>query len=594
MNPFSQKQAGLTGFPVEPSARLVAYVFVCLVCAVVCPAAHAQSPGLATEEILDPVKQKAIWDAEHVTFEIEVRFGKPFLAALRKQDRDKLATWLHKDFAGKAIPSKSPVRTREKRVVREIVRSAASEDLTEVTGSELVAAILAMLEPVAKVERIGMRVLQIAAEGEGRWVTTVLLTASGTASNGSLIAVDSKQRVAFRIQDDAEFISGPCVSSWEVKRERQLVAPKKLMEEVTQSSGLTRVPVVDNWKLPPGKIRRQFPSQFAVEDFDRDGFLDLAIATIDGPTALYRSVGGTRFEVANLSHKVKTMSTRQMRSLATWIDFNNDAFPDLILGDRVYRNEGGERFVEVTAESGLTFPQRQMGAIVADYDGDGWNDLYVIYQFSRETGSLDGRVLPWVGDDISGARNTLWRNLGDGRFEDVTEKSGSSGGLRNSLAAAWLYANGDSYPDLYVANDFGKNNLLLNRGDGTFEDVSEASGVADFATSMGVAAGDIDNDGHSEVYVANMYSKMGRRIIAHVGEDDYGPGIFEQIKGACAGNRLYRRESKGTYTEWSERWGINDIGWAYAPAMADLDNDGLLDLYATTGFMSFTRGKPDG
>lgn len=91
-----------------------------------------------------------------------------------------------------------------------------------------------------------------------------------------------------------------------------------------------------------------------------------------------------------------------------------------------------------------------------------------------------------------------------------------------------------------------------------------------------------------------MYSKMGRRIIANVGEKDYSPGIYEQIKGACAGNRLYRREEKGNYSEWSEQWGINNIGWAYAPAMVDLDNDGLLDLHATTGFLSFDRGKPDG
>ena len=137
--------------------------------------------------------------------------------------------------------------------------------------------------------------------------------------------------------------------------------------------------------------------------------------------------------------------------------------------------------------------------------------------------------------------------------------------------------------------------VLRNRGDGTFEDISEAAGVADFATSMGVATGDIDNDGTPEMYVANMYSKMGRRVIAQVDEGDYAPGVYKQIKGSCAGNRLYKRDTKtGAYSEWSEPWGINGIGWAYAPAMADLDNDGLLDLHATTGFLSFKRGKPDG
>ena len=133
---------------------------------------------------------------------------------------------------------------------------------------------------------------------------------------------------------------------------------------------------------------------------------------------------------------------------------------------------------------------------------------------------------------------------GNGKFKDVTKESNTGAGLRNSFAAVWLYADDDHLPDLYVANDFGKNNLLRNKGDGTFEEISENTGVADFATSMGVVAGDIDNNGTSELYVANMYSKMGRRIIAHVSEDDYAPGIYKQIKGACAGNRLYRKEER--------------------------------------------------
>ncbi len=285
------------------------------------------------------------------------------------------------------------------------------------------------------------------------------------------------------------------------------------------------------------------------------------------------------------------MATRAERALACWLDFDNDGFPDLILGDRVYRNLAGKRFEEVTAESGLEFPQSPMGCAVADYDGDGLCDLYLLYQGA---GGLD-EALPWVGDDISGAPNVLWRNLGGGKFENVSEPSNAGAGKRNSFAATWLYADGDALPDLYVANDFGANNLLRNLGGGRFEDIAAASGVADFATSMGVASGDLDNDGSPEIYVANMYSKMGRRIIAQVSDQDYAPGVYAQIKGACAGNRLYKRSHDGgLFTESSEGLGINNIGWAYAPAFADLDNDGLLDLHASTGFLSFDRRKPDG
>jgi hypothetical protein len=135
---------------------------------------------------------------------------------------------------------------------------------------------------------------------------------------------------------------------------------------------------------------------------------------------------------------------------------------------------------------------------------------------------------------------------------------------------------------------------LINQGNGRFRDIAQKAGVGDYATSMGAAAGDITGDGRTDLYVANMFSKMGRRIIAHVSPDDYPPGVYEQIKGSCAGNTLYTAEDSQTYREVSESFGVNQVGWAYAPALADFDHDGWLDIYATTGFLSFQPHKPDG
>ncbi|MGZ0171000.1 MAG: FG-GAP repeat domain-containing protein [Planctomycetales bacterium] len=228
------------------------------------------------------------------------------------------------------------------------------------------------------------------------------------------------------------------------------------------------------------------------------------------------------------------------------------------------------------------------------YDCDGDLDLYILYQHSTEN-SADSDPKPWVGDTLSGTENALWQNQGDGRFANVPKASGAGGGARISFAAVWHFHDDDHWPDLYVANDFGKNIHLRNRGDGTFEDISDTTGTADFSTSMGVAAGDIDNDGHSEIYVANMYSKMGRRIIAHVSADDCPQGVFDPICGSCVGNRLYSRvANSAAYTERSKSLGINAGGWAYAPTFVDLDSDGWLDIYASTGFMSFDRQKSDG
>jgi hypothetical protein len=445
-----------------------------------------------------------------------------------------------------------------------------------------------------EIENVGLRVLNIdrtKADIDNRWSTQLLLTAYGQDSKGGLLALDSLQRVDFRYHAESELDGGRVVSQWNVSSERLRTCPRMLMEEVTEQAGLAQLPLLDNWLTD--EMPQQFRFQMAVEDFDRDGYLDIAIASVHGFPILLRSIRGERFEDVTESFGLASWSPQEYRYLATWIDFDNDNYPDLILGSRLYRNVNGVRLEDVTDHSGLRFGQRPMGCAVADYDGDGLLDIYVLYQFSHD--QRRSGTIPWVGDDSSGQENRLWHNEGNGQFRNVTQASGAAGGRRNSFAATWLYADEDHLPDIYVANDFGRNVMLRNRGDGSFEDVSQAAGVADYATSMGVAAGDVDNDGLPELYVANMYSKMGRRIIAHVCDDDYDPGIYEQIKGACAGNRLYRRSTKDQqYEDLSTALGVNGIGWAFAPAMVDLDNDGLLDMYATTGFMSFDRHKPDG
>ena len=558
----------------------------------------AQVPSAT--DVLASEKQEAIWEAEHRTFLIETRFGKPFLEALGQvapEGPDVVNQW----FVDPLLLSHSKPAGVERREVSGFSESIQrfgnfkAEGVDDQSSAQPVPTRLAAAaHTFSSIKSASLRVLAISAIADSPgWDTTILLTLAGPALNGVRQQYESKHKVRFRSATKESLSKGPCIDHWLFLEERWSSAPGIAMEEVTEAWDLHELPLSDNWNFAAGTRPLRYPHQIAVEDFDRDGFLDLAVATIQGSTVLMRSVEGERFEIVTESFGVAPNSTRKGRPLATWIDFSNDGWPDLILGDRVYRNENGKGFTEITSTSGLYFPQLPMGAVVADYDNDGWPDLYVVYQFSSETGQRQDSM-PWVGDDFSGATNALWRNLGNGRFEEVTFASRSGAGMRNTHAAAWLHADGDLLPDLYVANDFGKNNLLRNLGDGRFEEIAGPLGVADFATSMGVAVGDLDNDGSTELYVANMYSKMGRRIIGGVSRDDYGPGIYEQIVGACAGNRLYRLGDSGSYEEHSEDWGINDVGWAYAPAMADLNQDGFLDLYATAGFMSFERGKPDG
>ncbi len=305
------------------------------------------------------------------------------------------------------------------------------------------------------------------------------------------------------------------------------------------------------------------------------------------------------------------------------------------LVDRLYRNElivegraGSLRFTDVTAESGLHATGYGLGAATGDYDGDGHVDLYVT-NFSA---------------------NQLWRNQGDGTFRDVTEASGT-GGWRWSTSAAFLDYDGDGDLDLYVVNyvNFSFKNhkpctsiqgnrdycgplsyepvpdrLLENRGDGTFEDVSERGRVlVEYGNGLGLVTADFDDDGRLDVYVAN--DQMANLLWLNEGPDENGvvtfrdgallagaaysvDGTAEASMGVDAGdfdndgdldlvlthltgqtNTLYVNEGGGFFSDVSLVSNVGPPSQAYTgfgTAFLDYDNDGWLDLLSVNGAVS--------
>lgn len=549
-------------------------------------------------------KQKHIWEIEHVAFELEQKFGKSLKRALRERDSDGILSLCRQGFES-CLPSSADRVRHDLGHVQEDRQDALSDPNTVHDAAKLAEYLEAYFDDFEKIESITCRVLDLHVESNdtktGRWDVKLYLAAVGKDKQQGYREFISEHLLRCSFRDDEEIERGVILDRWVVGTEIRRRAPSPLFEEVTEQVGLDLVDVPDNWNSPRDKVR-QYHTQMAAADFDHDGFYDLAICSANGRWRLLRSIGGKSFEEVGDKFGLPSWADEEPRSrgirdqayLAAWIDIDNDGFSDLILGDRLYRNLEGRRFEDITDESGLVFGYNPRGCVVADYDCDGRLDLYVLYQ--SLPGSVDREETSgWVGDDETGAVNHLWRNSGSGRFVNTTEDSNAGGGKRQSFAAAWLHANDDHYPDLYIANDFGANVLLINQGNGKFRDGSAGAGVSDYATSMGVATGDLTGDGRPEIYVANMFSKMGRRIIAHVSEEDYPVGIFEQIQGACAGNRLYvAEENESGYQEISADAGVNTVGWAYAPALADFDADGQLDIYATTGFLSYQRDKPDG
>lgn len=544
---------------------------------------------------LNEQKQQFIWDSEHITFEIETYVGRPLAKAVSTQDSDGILQHLTESFSAEWLIDHEP---------NSISKSGISQQTWEVdrSGQEAVSrtdfpeCMLRVPAAIAVPQGSGLRVLHISQAAEeasgNRWNLDVLLTATGTTGDGQSVQYLQTAGIQCEFESDDDIRAGRVITSWNVTSESLRIG-ETFMEEVTTQFALNKQGMHDNWTAPPSMVQL-YTRQIAAADFDNDGFEDLIIAEATGQTWLLRSGEGRTFvDVTSDFGLPSQIPTGGANCLVSWLDVDNDGFQDLLLGPDLYHNIAGERFENMTAQSHLKIGVGPMSCAVADFDCDGHLDLYILFQHSKTRRPTGARG--WVGDDDSGGENELWRNTGDGVFEEVAAARGVTGGLKHSFSAAWLHANDDHFPDLYVANDFAKNSLFLNNGDGSFRDVSEVSGTADFATSMGVAVGDINGDGQPEIYVANMYSKMGRRIIKHVDSGDYPPGVYEQIKGSCAGNRMYQLSGDGeSWNEVSEKIGVNAVGWAHAPALADFNCDGLLDVYATAGFLSSVKGKPDG
>ncbi len=278
---------------------------------------------------------------------------------------------------------------------------------------------------------------------------------------------------------------------------------------------------------------------------------------------------------------------------ALFVDLDGDGDEDLAWGLgyslTIHENDGTGRFrlrVEIDMFSWPT------SVAAADYDLDGDLDLYVCGYTSRNDvapGDVFANPVPYH-DANNGARNLFVKNEGDFDFADITAKSGfSQNNRRFSFAAGWEDFDLDGDQDLYVANDFGRNNLYRNelQADGSrrFVDVAADAGVEDIAAGMSVSWGDVNRDGLMDVYVSNMFSSAGGRIAFQQHFQDSADDLTRaQLQRHARGNTLYQNQGNGTFTDISLESGTNMGRWAWASHFVDLNNDAWEDLFVANGF----------
>ncbi|MFV1987668.1 MAG: FG-GAP-like repeat-containing protein [Gemmatimonadota bacterium] len=361
--------------------------------------------------------------------------------------------------------------------------------------------------------------------------------------------------------------------------------PRVSFVEVAEASGI-------DFRHFGGVRSSQLPEDMgsgaAWGDYDNDGWQDLFLVNIAGPlggdtgarSALYRNLGDGTFadvtDQAGIDHAELGMG-------AAWADYDGDGWRDLVITaygtNTLLHNQGDGTFSDATAGAGLAGDVGfWTGAVWADYDRDGDLDLYVTGYTKYSPGANAGVNLLQYEVEVPASlnpssyrpeRNLLYRNDGDATFTEVAAEAGVDGLEGRSLSAAWADFDEDGWIDLYVANDVSDNALYMNRGDGTFENVSHAALVADYRGAMGLAVGDWDGDEDADLFITHWIAQ----------------------ENALFTNRLSDGPNDGParplqFIDQADRFGLGQIALDYVgwgTSFFDYDNDGYIDLFVANG-----------
>jgi hypothetical protein len=354
------------------------------------------------------------------------------------------------------------------------------------------------------------------------------------------------------------------------------------LTEASKASGIQFVHEAPTLDPKLAHIMPQVASMGAavsIVDVDVDGHPDLYVTNSKEGSAnrLYRNRGdGTFVDIAG------TLGIADVNQPDTGVsmgsvfgDYDNDGFEDLFLyrwgKPELFHNDQGRGFTRVTDRAGLTDWANINTALWLDFDRDGRLDLFLGGYYPERLNLwklADTKIMPESFEYANnGGRKYLYRNLGGGRFEEVSGRVGLVSS-RWALAAVAADLRGTGYPDIFIANDYGVSELFINEG-GRFREVGRETGVGYAPKSgMNAAVGDVLNQGALAIYVSNISEE----------------GILLQ------GNNLWvpmaRRKGLPEYENMARAMGIDLGGWSFGAQFGDLNNDGFLDLYLVNGYVS--------
>jgi HEAT repeat protein len=530
-------------------------------------------------------ERERLWEIEH-RVNVLNRYGlTPLADAVTGSNRNAIEAFFTADFTGFEPTDVGAVKTTGFAAVE---RRAAGDNLLPLTGPQFAARLLewrAMFTGEPSVRWVTATLSpKVAEKPDGEWEGVTQLRIVGDAIGGGKAEVTAVIAMQVTAATEKTFGGTGWLKTAHIQRQAVARSPGSLFDEVAVARGLD-TKLYDGWTAGDPGPAGPVPNAGGVYvcDFNRDGYLDVLVVDLL-KVKLYRGGAGGKF--VDMTKEVGLPEGGSPLT-ACWVDLDGDGWDDLLMNAQVYRNNGGTKFEDVTALTNLGLSANLSAILPADFDRDGKLDLYLTR--SNPPGNLS-----WLeGAGSGGQGNRMVRNLGNWKFEDVTRKSGTHGGYKSSFTAAWLDADNDGWPDLHVPNEFGDGELFINQKDGTFKPRRLADRPVDFGT-MGLAAGDVNNDGRIDLYCANMYSKAGTRVIGNLKPDAYPPFVMAKLKRFVAGSELHLNQGDLTFKQVAAAKQLTSVGWVYGAALADLNGDGFLDIYATAGYISRDRRKPDG
>jgi hypothetical protein len=474
-------------------------------------------------------------------------------------------------------------------------------------------------------------------EEKSSYQARVRFSAKGKTSGGELASIETVQTLVWKLagetvptlQNDYLIIPSEWeMTDWRMESARTLTATTPLFKEVTLAviadekarqaiesplHGQHLEALFAGKEIPLKKGQGRFFTTDAtaqhpglsVVDIDNDGWDDLYLCVRFGRNLLFRNQGDGTFEEVAAEYG---LDLDGLSACAIFADFDNDGDQDVFIGRSlersVYLKNIGGTFVDASSSISGTLPYLTTSMAAADYNRDGLLDIYFCtYGFAQRQQReevADEFLLEYPAEivrekflsppdeqkflNLPGPPNMLLVNRGKGRFE-VSSLNEQVETWHETLQATWADFDQDGWPDLYVCNDFAADQLYRNEEGAGFREVTTTQGHDRMrGFGMGASFGDFDNDLDLDLYVSNMFSKAGLRIIDQVGLQD------ERFRWSAEGNLLFENQDGDSFDfisgDNSPFAAVAQADWSWGGQFCDFDNDGFLDLYVPNGYFT--------